>query len=318
MNKRKTILSTSLFIFALSCLFPFVRPVFGETVSLSIAPPLLEIMIQPGKSASYAYEIENKSAIDLYLQARIIPFEPADEYGHIQLNQQLLEQKTAPPSFFSLANSDLEFNQTFKLRAGEKKQLVLRVKIPPQGIERDHYYTLLIEQSPQGKFIGQTGGQNLIKVGSNVLLTVSQSGTPEKEGLVSQLSALPKISDLLEPVEISALVENTGKALFKPIGKIEIFHNLTKKKVKELEIRPDNILVDSQRKLFCQNTEDSKCLFSSLIPGPYQAKLSFSPDEQSTLQEKEIIFWILPIKSSLVLLVLAIIVWQVRKKIQKS
>lgn len=291
-------------------LIGLIGPVRAQEVSLGIAPPLLEVMIQPGKSITQAYEVINQSQTDLYLRARIIPFEPADRQGGIKLIPQ--DQWSGTSQLFSLTNANLTLGQTFKLSANSRKQLVLKVAPPKDWPEGDYYYTLLIEQSPEGQFLSPLGSQTLVKVGSNILLTVSQSGQPIKEAVISQFSVRPKIIDLFDEVKFTLLIQNLGQAYFKPQGKIEIYSQPGKKKVAELELRPDNILVNSTREIICQN---GPCLFHSWRPGYYQAVVSLVPDGTGSEARAQVSFWLLPLKLTLGLITVLLILLGLKRKI---
>ncbi len=285
----------------------------AQSVSLSIYPPLLEVMIQPGKSFIGAYEITNNSDIDLYLRPIVVPFEPAGQKGGVKL--QTTSHQPPATSYFSLTNADIQLNQTFKLPANSQQQLVLKINVPKGQLEKDHYFTFLVEQTPEGKFVGSPEtATNLIKIGGNILLTISQSGLPKKQGVIAKFISRPKIADLLETVKFKVLIQNTGDAFFKTNGQIDIYHRLTKKKMANLNFRPDNVLVDSAREIVCSES----CAFSSLLPGPYRAIVSFTPDESNNQEAAVALFWILPIKSGLVIILLILLIWQIKRKIKKK
>jgi len=304
--KNRLLLSLWCLVFAAGLT---TRPVHGQNVSLSIWPPILEIMIQPGKEFTQAYEISNQSGVDLYLKAKVVPFHPNDLEGGIVLD---LEQPAE--RYFSLTNGNIFLNQTFRLPANSRQQLVLKIAVPKDEPEGDHYFTFLIEQSAEGKFAGDAGGRASIKLGSNILLTVSQSGLPAKQALIVKFQPRPKIADLLQKVRLEVLIENIGPSFFKTIGKIEISHRLFKKRTAELELRPDNVLVNSRRRITCQND----CSFASLLPGPYQAKLSFSPDGTGEKQEAVTGFWILPVRSGLVITTLLLIIFLIKFNLKRD
>jgi len=305
MNLRKILL---LLLFQILIFIYSYIPSFAQSIGLSISPPLLEVMIQPGKSIAQKYQIGNNSDTDLYVRAIVVPFEPADIQGKISIKYQVLSIK-----YFTLANSDIQLGQTFKLPANSQKRLALKIAVPKDELEADQYFTFLIEQSPEIEFLGRQGGQNLIKIGSNILLTISQLGNPKKQGIIAKFLPLPKIADLFDKVKFKVLIQNTGEAYFKPIGQIDIYHRITKKKMASLELQPDNILVNSAREIMAP-------AFSSWLPGPYKAILSFAPDgksgaETASLEETtNAIFWLLPIKFTAAIVILVLLLWQIYKR----
>ena len=290
----------------------------AQEISLSVFPPLVELIIQPGQTVTQAFSISNESDLDLYLQAVMVPFEPEGTSGKIEI----LNPKYASTviKYFSLTNSKIALDQTFKLAANSREQLVLKAKIPENAPDQDHYLTLLLEQSPQGNFINNaSGGQNLIKIGANILLTVSGSLNPERQGRVAEFEPAPKINDIFNSTKFKILVENTGGSFLKAEGGIKIKNLLTKKEVAALELRPDNVLANSSREIIClkQNGDEPisyPCSFSSLVPGWYRAELFFEKNTGLESAGLSLVFWLLPIKAGLVLAILAIIVWQILKK----
>jgi hypothetical protein len=318
------------FLLAASCLFLVSKPVKAQQVGLSISPPLLEVMIQPGKSITKAYQLTNNSDFDLYLTAKVVPFTPADLSGNIKLQDSDLPIPTS--NFFTLQNSNIQFNQPFQLSAGTSQQLVLKVDIPQVTEEKDHYYTLLIEQAEQGEYIGS---RHRIKIGSNLLITVSQSGQPRTEFNLAEFSAQPKFADLFDQIEFNLIVENTGQAFFKPDGKIEVYNTLFNRKMAELDLFPENVLVNSSRKIRCMENQTKTitsevsadftsevlrpiaCSFSSTLPGKYKAVIT-SPSNKplTTNTQHQTYFYLIPFRLILALGLIILIIWQINRKLK--
>jgi len=320
--KIKLLINYYLLLITLIIFFPIQAK--AQTIGLSISPPILEVMIKPGKSITQAYQLTNNSDRDLYLTPKLIPFSPADHQGNISLYDK--SQITNRKSFFSLQNTNLSLNQTFKLSAGKSQQLVLKIDVPQNNPERDYYHTLLIEQSNRGEFINQTGGSHRIKIGSNILMTISQSGQPKTDFKISKFSAQPKFADIFDKVKFNLLIENTGQAFFKPEGKIEIYNTLFNKKMGGLHLLPENILTNSARKIRCvqnptsdfenskiENLKISECSFSSWLPGKYKAVIapsSGNPNQHQTY------FYLIPYRLLLALIIILLIIWQISQNLR--
>jgi len=169
--------STCLFAYLLICLFAI--PVHAQTLSLSIWPPLLEVMIQPGKSITQVYKLTNGGKTDLVLTSRLVPFEPADELGNIQLTYKgysfvRIYKGVSFVDWFSFQNADLNLGDNFALKAGQEQQIVFKIKVPENTQEDDYYLTLLFESLPEFN-INQSAAWSKIQIGSNLLLTVSET-----------------------------------------------------------------------------------------------------------------------------------------------
>jgi len=296
-------------------------PVHAQILSLSISPPLLEIMIQPGKSITQAYEIKNNAPTDLYVQTTVIPFTASSENG------QIIYQETSlllPQPQFSLSNANIQLGETFKLAAGQSQQLVLKIHIPQEISETDYYYTFFINSSSPSVFLNRTASSALARIGSHLLITVSKSGTPQIEGAINHFKAIPKIADLFDSVKFEVIAANYGEAFFKAGGKIEIYDWLGKKQ-QELKLRPDNVLINSQRQLVCiRKTDDEQtvppqipCVFSSLFPGRYRAVATIPVNNSETPISKAVFFYLLPIKLAIALIASLIFLALILKRIKR-
>ncbi len=82
--RSSLILKLSLLLTLTTCYLLLAIPSFAQSLSLSISPPLLEVVIKPGKSILVAYNIQN-SGDPVVLTPKVVSFEPADERGNIRL-----------------------------------------------------------------------------------------------------------------------------------------------------------------------------------------------------------------------------------------
>ncbi|HUS60515.1 MAG TPA: hypothetical protein VMX76_04050 [Nevskiaceae bacterium] len=296
-----------IFIFSFLFLNLATKATQAQSLSLSIWPPLLEVMMQPGKSITQVYKLKNNGETDLAFTSSIVPFKPADELGNIKLENSRL------PPWFSFQNANLDLSQKFLLKAGETQEVVLKIKVPEQTLEKDYHATLLFETIP-GVFLGQSGMQTQAKIGSNILLTVSQSGQPLKKAEIVKFAIrnlkirqLPIIDSFTKP-QFLLRIKNTGPALFKPAGAITASGWFGQKYV--LNLLPENVLVNSTRLVGCENQIDAKFLL-----GPYKTKVEFGLDTLETDYSAEITFFALPIKFILGIIIAVVVIWFVKAKL---
>jgi hypothetical protein len=315
--------------FLISILLPtvfilaFPDNAFAQQYSLSISPPLVEIKIQPGKSLIKAFDIENNGEADLYLRSRIVPFEPKGELGKISLldDDLTLSKLESEGLKFGLINVSPSLKETFLLRSGEKKQLVLKITALQTATEKDHYFTFLIEQTTKGEFISQSVTSTQAKIGSNVLLSVSESEPSLFQGQIADFKAVPRLTDIFDKVGFKTIIVNGGGNYFKINGGIEI-KNWNGKTVKELRFRPDNVLTASKREAVCWQEEKETqidCQFKPSWPGKYSAVLSFYPnDDASQVLTRQVVFWVLPIKIVIGLLVVSLFGWYILARVKEN
>jgi hypothetical protein len=240
-------------IYILVFLFYFFPSlVFAQQVSLSISPPLLEIVIKPQKSIMIAYNLQNNGD-PVIAKAKVVSFEPKDNYGNVKLKNEL-----EGPIRFSLDNADLQLNQPFFLKTKDRQQLLLRIRAPEGAPEGDYYYTLLIETEPPPGFEGKTSNRVKATIGSNILITVTDSGKVEVKGKIAIFDVLPrfkfnfgpwlmKIFDSNDKIPVILIAQNQGKNLIKPEGEIILRGNFGE--TAKYQVLPQNILSQSQRLL---------------------------------------------------------------------
>jgi len=302
--------------------------VYGQSLSLSLTPPLLEITIQPGRSITQVYKISNQGETDLALTSQIVPFQPADEFGHILPVGTTSKFKIQ--NWFSFQNTNLDLGQKFLLPAGQKQEIVLKLKIPENTPEGDYYAALFFATLPEVFLGGQSATQAQAKIGSNLLITVSRDGQPLKKAKITEfrlqkcLFRLPLpvgkekkwcLIDSFDQPEFLLRLQNTGRAFFKPMGRLTVTGWLSQKYL--LELLPENVLVDSLRQIRCQfdNQPGSCRLNSRFLLGPYQAKVEFGPDRVSVDYTATTSFLALPFKLSLGLIVIIAIIRLIMVKI---
>ena len=292
--------------------------VFSQSFSLSLSPPVVEVMMQPGRKATYAFQLKNNSSSPVNLLPKIVPFQPQGEQGQVKYSQE--NSNWPGQDYFSFLNANLQINQPFLLAPDEEIQLVLKISLPQNAPEGDYHQSLILEQVSANIF-NQSQTQAIGQVGSHILLTVSSSGKPKKEAAVVEFFSpsllFGKILDSFDALNLELRIKNTGQAFFKPFGEIIILNN-NEEKVTSLPLRPDNILKDTTRQIYCQ---EGPCRVDNLnFLGRYQAQVQFTADENGPVSKQGFIFWVLPIKLTLGLvlgLLLAIFIWwEYRKRKQ--
>lgn len=307
----------------------------AQTLSLSIYPPLLEVMIQPGKSITQVYKFTNGGETDLAFTSKVVPFEPADELGNVKLftsevkpgQNSTSEVVRRSSDFFSFQNADLDLGQKFIVRAGQEKEIVLKIKVPRNAPEDDYYATLLFETIPGVFMGGQSATQAQAKIGTNVLLTVSKDGKPLKRAEIIEfrpencIFSLWKwcFLDSFDKPHFVIRIKNTGRAFLKTIGTITTKGWFGQEY--QLDLLPENVLVNSARAINCAasnaaatfdsgatpssaegvNTEPSEVgspcqLDSRFLLGRYRAKVEFGLDQLKTDYSAKTTFFALPIK----------------------
>jgi len=319
MKKTKLIIIIFLSFFLLNL---FKGKAEAQNISLSIWPPLLEVTLQPGKSITQVYQLANNGETDLVMTSSISLFSPDDELGNIKL----IDKESPVLSWVSFQNADLELGESFNLPAGQEQQLVLKIKVPSYAMQKDHYFTLLFSTNPQAYESFQPQSQAQAKIGANVLITVSESGEPQRKADIIEFSLKNgylhkssqwQIIDSFSNPEFVLRIKNTGKSLFKPMGNITT-NWLGRKFI--LDLLPENILVDSIRQVGCQKTEDDNifiCELGSLFNiGYYKATVEFDLDKVGNQYKRELYFFAIPIKAISAIIIIGIFLLIFKNKLK--
>lgn len=263
------------FLFILGFIF-HVPQVSAQQVSLSISPPLIQTIIKPGKSILIAYRIENFGD-PVILSSKVLPFVPKDTLGSIQLQGSF-----RGPVEFNLDNANLNLNDPFFLKTRESEQLLLRIRVPQDAPEGDYYYSLLVAAQPPPTEEGVSSSRARATIGSNILITVTESGKVDVKGKVALFDVLPRyklsifgktlhVFDSNDKIPVVLVVENKGRNLLLPQGQIILKGNFGEKA--SFDIIPQNILAESQRLVLATPsaslTNNNSLLLSGFFIGRY-------------------------------------------------
>jgi hypothetical protein len=272
--------------------------------NISLSPPQIEFVLKPGITLIQAYQITNNSQESITLNTEVLPFLPQGDNGSVSYSSLLAN----PNISFSLNNADLKLGQPFTLAPQESRQLVLKIKTSPQTETSDYYSTFFVYQSSNLSANDTSISQSIGKIGSHVLLSVSETEFPKTEGNVKKFIVTPKIKDVFfTPINFSAKIQNNTNYFFKSLGKITISKN--EKIVKQLNLDSQNILANHNRLLLCEN--QTTCTLSPpLWPGNYTATLEFDPN--LNIPTSSITFLILPLSPIAFILSIIFLIYSFR------
>jgi len=238
----------------------------------TLKPAQVELITQPGISLTQAYNVTNNGDTPIVVSATVLPWQPQGTDGSVIYDN-------VPPSSnfeFSLANSDLRLNQSFVLRPGENRQLVLKIKSNVASPSGDNYFTFFINQDLSGQLNSDsTGGQATGRLGSHLLISTSAIENPDSILKTTTIKLSTHFTDIFFPsVTINGVISNESDYFAKTTGKITISHR--GQIVTESELFPYNVLAHSGRSLAClSNNEPVPCvLHPPFWPGIYTVTIN--------------------------------------------
>lgn len=277
----------------------------AQQTTLSISPPQIEIVVKPGKSLLVAYNLQNLTDPNI-IKVLVLPIVAGDSRGGFKIKPEF-----EGPIRFSLDNSDIELEKPFFMRSKDSQQLLLRIRVPEGAPEGDYYYTFLAETQPPPISEGLTTSRAKATIGSNILITVTNSGQVEIKGRINFFDVVSKSKlklfgrtykffDSSDKIPLLVIAENYGKNLIKPEGTIILKGNFGERA--EYEILPENILATSRRVLkatpsaILNMDEPNSLVLSGFFIGNYKLSTSLSFGEGSSVVSASTRFTAIPFK----------------------
>lgn len=273
--------------------------------NLSLNPAQIEITLKPNAVFTQAYNITNNSTGTLLLTSSLSAWIPSDNQGGV-----IYLDTIDSPLIFSLSNTDLKLGEDFTIRAGQKKQLVLKI-INPSSEIKDYYLTFFISQKPFSQT--QSGHQNLAKIGSHLLITTGQESSVISNFKVSKLNISPKIKDIFTPLTISGEIANDGQHYNHIDGQLTIYKD--NQVYSEQILFPYTVIPGSSRLLVCVNSESEavSCRLKTPIwPGKYQGLITLNGN--ATKYEYPFSFFVFPYTLTLFILLIFFLFALILKK----
>lgn len=291
--------------------FGLLSTVGAQSIGLSVRPPLTEITTPPGETIQINMEVSNLSSTKTVLTSQVKPFIPSGEGGNIET----IEDASFPPlSWIKL--KPYELGQSFPIDSGQSKNLTLEISIPENAFQKDYYFTLFFSTDAKATIGSGTGTK--VKIGSNILLSVSTDEKGVKLAKIKEFSA-PRLIDSLTNFEYQVRISNIGTQFFKPVGQIIIKQALGG--VETTALAPQNVLVNSTRKLFCLSKEELvPCKpKNKVLIGKYDSTLSFTLDsDPNTIYSQKTTTYAFPFSLSIAFIAIFVIVKVIYSKVSKS
>jgi hypothetical protein len=194
----------------------------------------------------------------------------------------------------------------FTLNHGQRITLPIEVSIPKDAEPGGRYGAILVSTNPpesQRVEVEKEQAKGAVRIISRLssLFFVRVKGDVKENGFFKELKIDKKFYEK-GPIYFKLFFENKGNVHLTPHGIIEI-RNLFGKKVDEIKVDPWFVLPDSLR--LREVKWERPWLF-----GRYTALVSINRGYQDIVDQKSVVFWVIPWKIiSAGLIALALIVW---------
>lgn len=262
----------------------------GSGQALEIAPPVVSLSADPGKTLVVLINLRNISSGNLLVTNEINDFVAAGEDGtpKILLNDDNTDNPFSLRGWISpIANINLIPRQI--------KTINVTIKVPKDATPGGHYGVIRFTGNPEE--LKTTGVSLSASLGSLILINVSGKAT-EKLSLVEfTASKGGKSSNVFEasPITFTQRIKNSGNIYLAPTGRITITDMYGKKVgIVNINLQARNILPDSTRKF--EAALDESVLGNKRLFGHYTAELHMTYGSENKSLDSTISFWVIPYK----------------------
>ena len=265
----------------------------GRQIGLSVIPPRVEILIEPGKSVTREIKIRNDSSSKKTVDSVIKNFIVKDDKGTpIQLDASIDQDQArwAASQWVSITPSSIV------LLPGEIKSFIITVTAPTNATPGGHYAMIL--HSPKYEASSLAPG-SIIQTIVGTLLYISVPGDVKQDAFIEKFVTEPRISEY-GPVTFNLTIQNLSDIHIAPKGKITI-DNFIGKKINEININATNIFPYTKRVL-------NPVLANKWLFGRYKASLLANYGSKGGLLTANLYFWVIPWKILLITITILVII----------
>ena len=194
-----------------------------QGLSITIAPPLFQINLQPGETWSSGITVVNNNAYDLTLYAEPTSFEPSGESGRpVFLSTPTNNAEEIENASSTLARWITVPQNEISIKREKTYVLPITIQVPKDASPGGHYAAILIgNRAPQGSPV--EGGS--VNVTSSVasLIFLSVAGDVIEKGRIRDFVTEKSIYETPE-ANFSLRFENQGNVHLIPKGNIVIYN----------------------------------------------------------------------------------------------
>jgi len=267
----------------------------------SLGPGKIELWMNPGEKLSKELLITSRIDKTTKFKIELEDFEGSRDPERAVV---LLGEKRGP---YSLKDYLYPEVTEFTLEYGEKMTLPIEISIPKDAKPGGLYGVVLVAIEPistvrQEEGARATGEVKVIsRLGTLFFVRIKgETGETIESGFLKDFKIEKNFYEK-GPISFELLFENNGNVYLAPYGIIEI-KNFLGKKVSEIELNPWFVMPDSLRLRDIQWGEWS-------MFGRYTADIKVNRGYQDIIDEKSVVFWVIPWKIiSVGLVVLTIII----------
>ncbi len=268
--------------------------------SIALSPVIIEALLDPDEEVEKEVLVKNVTNLAIPLKILKESFTPKEK---INMNPEELKAYDAS-AWVTLKDEDRDMI----LNPQASKVIKFKIKSPKNASPGGHYATLYFQPLIPEDSVSKDSIQVITRVAVLLFLQI-------KGDIIENLTINSMILNTLNestPVNISLLLTNEGNTHLSPSGYIEIFDELSNLSITKLPIQPSILLPKTQRTFQME--------FNNNVPiGRLSAKAVLTYGlNNSKLESEKNIFYIIPYKLLLIILIFIFCITFLRKRLKKS
>lgn len=266
-------------------------PVLAQQTSLSLTPPVVEILISPNKQVTQTFNLSYLGP-NLLLIPELHSITPKGNNGHVDIESKPLD----PASIPLVIKSSKPLGEPIELTESGSLPLTLTFEAPTTDKAIDVYLALVLKTVSADDL--RSASSTTPAISALILVSINPTGVSPIELNISQYE-LPVIHDSWHKLIVEPELENETPFMIRPEGKFVVL-SPSGKSVQETTLFPNLILGDSSRAILGLDGQLSIPLTwepSWNDIGPYRFRLTINTQGGSKLAESEKTIWILPIRA---------------------
>ena len=281
-----------------------VEKLTGDNLAVGdmvVGPGKVELEVKPGQTVNFEISVANRISDNRTFE---ITVEDMAGSADGSKSVELLGEERGP---YSLKDYLSFPSKRFELDLGDRARLPITISIPPDAEPGGFYGSVLIstvQEDQVGESSNTARSPIVARIGTLFFVTVP--GEVERSGDTKSIALLDsKWWYEKGPIKLSVLYENTGSVHLNPYGELRI-KNLFGEQVGFVELDPWFVLPKSLRSR--EVTWDRELLF-----GRYTATVFINRGYDDIIDERSVVFWVLPWKiAGGIFVVLFIIIFSLR------
>jgi hypothetical protein len=276
------------------------KTVAAQATTLSITPPVVEILIAPGKKLvqNFTFKADGDN-VTVIPEIHLV--KPQDSHGHV-----IIDPKPYSPSSIPLTiTSNHPLGKPITLKNNELS-LSLTFDAASVDMSEDIYLALVLKVGSAEEL--QAASATFPAISALIFATINPSGVTPVDLSIENFD-LALFHDSYLPLTISPTLKNNVPIMLRPRGTYEVV-NSAGKIIYSLPLYPNLILGESTRAIQASEKELPTSLTWSPSwknLGPYRLRLTIKTEGGTKIIEVEKPIWILPIRG-IILVTLASIV----------